>query len=587
MTPHPPTHKAPARRPGLIALLLLAIALPLRAEVALLVVVEGVDDDLLGNVLGHLGIEQNRGHDTLTDAQVTLLHRRAPVEIRRALEPFGYYRAQVESSLERDDGTWVARYVVDPGEPVEIGLVDVELRGDAGADPAFRELLDDLPVREGRPLRHADYDRARDALGRLATERGYRDARFVRRELRIDLDRYVAEVLLTLESGERYRFGAVTFEQDELDEALLRRFLPFAEGDPYEAGKLLELQGALTDSDYFAQVRVRPQATAEGERAIPVVVEMTPRPHHRYSFGLGYGTDTGMRGRVGWEWRPVNRQGHRFGAGIELAEQREAALLRYALPVGNPRSDRLVFSASVTEEESDTTWSRLKQLGAALELGGSKWRQVLSLDLKREESETGSESQNVDLVVPGVNWSRLFAGGGMNVRRGHRLEVDLHGGSEQLGSDVSYGKLNVLGKHIVSPWEQTRLIGRWELGTTWTDDFSELPVSERYFAGGDNSIRGYAWRALGPENAAGDVVGGEHLAVGSLEAEHYFGETWGAAVFVDSGYAFDDVDDPTWTGAGVGLRWRTPIGTVRVDLAQALDGSNRPWRLHLVVGPDL
>jgi translocation and assembly module TamA len=584
-----PGHTLRARPLPVCALVLLLIlaATPAAAGVALRITIEGVGGALRSNVLGYLAIEQNRTQPGLTDAQVALLHRRAPDEIRAALEPFGYYRASVESTLERDaQGGWHARYLIDPGEAIAVAKVAVELQGGAADDPAFARLLRELPVREGRPLRHADYDRTRDALVRLATERGYLDARLTRRELRVDLDAYVAEVHLTLDSGRRYRFGPVRFDQQELDDDLLRGYLPFATGDPYDGGKVLELQGALVGSDYFTEVRVVPRVGEPVDDTIPVDVTLVPRRSQRYTFGVGYGTDTGMRGRVGWDWRPVNRHGHALAAGVELAEQRNSGVVRYSIPVRDPRTDKLDFTATLREEESETTDSQIAQVGTALTLGRGRWQQILSLNYKHEESAIGSERQEVDLVIPGVNWIYRHADDLLRVQRGYRLEIDLHGGSELLGSDVSFGQLTLAGKHIASPWTKGRLIARWEVGTTWTDDFDDLPASERYFAGGDESIRGYDWRTQGPVNDAGEVIGGPYLAIGSLEVEHYFGSNWGLALFVDAGNAFDDQFDDPVVGAGIGLRWKTPIGAVRIDVAQAVSEGNT-WRLHLQIGPEL
>ena len=568
--------------------LLVAVATPVVGGVPLQVVVEGVDGEVLENVLGYLGIEQNRAQEGLTEAQLRLLHRRAGDEIRAALEPFGLYRARVETALERlPDGGWIARYTIDPGEAVRLGSVEIVLQGDAADDPAFAARLDQLPIEEGVPLRHADYDRARDALRRLAAERGYLDARFTRRELGVDLDAYVAHVHLVLDAGRRYRFGSVRFDQQVLDEALLRRFLPFAEGDPYHSGKLVELQNSLTASNYFGQVRVVPQTEAPVDGAIPVEVTLTPRKPQKYTFSVGYGTDTGARGRVNWEWRPANRRGHSVGAGVELAEQRKIGLVRYGIPMHDPRNERLDLTASLSEETSDSSFSRVKKLGGAWQLGDDRFRYILSLNFKREESETGGEEVDADLVVPGIGATYIHADNKLRVGNGFRLEADFHGGSETLGSDVSFGQFGLVGKHIFTPWSDLRLIGRWELGTTWTDDFDSLPVSERFYAGGDESIRGYPWRSLGPVNDAGEVIGGPHIAVGSLEIERYFTEAWGAALFVDAGNAFDESLDKVYVGAGVGVRWRTPIGGIRVDVAHGLDDEQGGWRLHLQLGPDL
>ncbi len=579
------------RRSHLLAGFLLLGLLPCVAAwagVPVTVQVEGVDGELRENVLGYLGLEQNRSQEGLTDAQVALLHRRAQGEIRDALEPFGHYRARVDASLDREPGGgWLARYRIDPGPRVHFATVEVVLLGEAEQDPAFASLIAALPLAEGQPLRHADYDRARDALRRLATERGYFEARLTRHELRVDLEAYTAAAFLTLDSGQRYRFGPVRFDQDVIDEDLLRRFLPFVEGDPYHAGRLLELQNGLSGSNYFGEVRVVPRNGEAVDGAVPVDVTLTPRKTQRYTFSAGYGTDTGARGRVGWEWRPVNRRGHAFATTLELAEQRKSGLVRYAIPMWDPRNEQLDFTASLTEETSDTAFSRVRLLGAALQLGDARLRYILSLDLKKEESETGGEQIDADLVVPGISATYLRADNKLRVGSGFRIDADFHGGSETLGSDVSFGQFGVLGKHIVTPRDDLRLLARWELGTTWTDDFERLPVSERFYAGGDESIRGYDWRSLGPVNDAGLVVGGPHIAVGSVEGEYYFSGDWGAALFVDAGNAFDESFDKIYVGTGVGVRWRTPIGAIRVDVAYGLDDEAGGWRLHLMLGPDL
>ncbi|MFP5506345.1 MAG: autotransporter assembly complex protein TamA, partial [Gammaproteobacteria bacterium] len=125
-----------------------------------------------------------------------------------------------------------------------------------------------------------------------------------------------------------------------------------------------------------------------------------------------------------------------------------------------------------------------------------------------------------------------------------------------------------------------------EGATTWIDGFRELPASLRFFAGGDQSVRGYDFQELGPRDASGQVIGGKHLVFGSLEYEHRVHGNWGVAAFVDTGNAFNSTHEGLETGAGIGLRWRSPIGMVRLDLAAAVSQDNA-LRLHFTLGPDL
>jgi translocation and assembly module TamA len=136
---------------------------------------------------------------------------------------------------------------------------------------------------------------------------------------------------------------------------------------------------------------------------------------------------------------------------------------------------------------------------------------------------------------------------------------------------------------------QQRLITRLSLGAMVVDDFNQLPPELRFFAGGDRSIRGFDYQQLGTTNAAGLVIGGEYLAVGSIEFERYFLPKWGAAVFVDGGDAFRTGEFDMNIGAGIGVRWRSPVGVVRVDVAKPVSDSvgGDSIRFHVTIGPDL
>jgi translocation and assembly module TamA len=134
---------------------------------------------------------------------------------------------------------------------------------------------------------------------------------------------------------------------------------------------------------------------------------------------------------------------------------------------------------------------------------------------------------------------------------------------------------------------RSRLLTRLDLGATWIDQKIELPASLRFFAGGDQSIRGFEYQALGPLNANGEVVGGKQLIVGSLEYDFQVRDRWRVAVFVDSGNAFDNTSAFEFQhSAGIGIRWLSPIGQIRLDLAHPFDAEDS-FRLHITMGPDL
>ncbi len=170
---------------------------------------------------------------------------------------------------------------------------------------------------------------------------------------------------------------------------------------------------------------------------------------------------------------------------------------------------------------------------------------------------------------------------------GLRFDLSLRGARENLASDTDFEQLQGNLKFITSFNSHNRIITRGGLGSTETPDFDQLPSSVRFFTGGAQSVRGYRYQSLGPTDDNGDVVGGRHLLHGSIEFEHYFNDRWGAAIFFDAGNAVDNFNDPLERGAGFGLRWKSPIGAVRIDLASAISRDGNPWRIHINIGPDL
>ncbi|MFN2309314.1 MAG: autotransporter assembly complex family protein [Gammaproteobacteria bacterium] len=581
--------KLPTRaRNGFFALAGLCLGLcaaPL-AVADLRVEVQGLDDALRANVLSLLTVQRERARTGLSEGHVRRYFQRAPREIRQALEPFGYYDPRIDSDLRRVGDDWIAEFRIEPGEPVRFSAPDLRITGAGAADPALRKALVGLDIRAGEPALHPRYEAARARLQAAALERGYLDAAYSRRELRIDTVQRTAEVVLHLDTGPQFRFGEVSFSHAGLDEALVRRYLGFEPGDVYSTGQLLDLQRALEDSDYFARVEVVPLRDQAEDHAVPVQVTLEPRKRHKYTAGLGFGTDTGARGLLGWEHRRINRHGHRMQAEIRASEIRQGLTANYSLPLANPRSDRLDFSAAAQDEQTDSVDSSLYKLAVGRSQARGRWREVLSLGYQREDYVVGLTHETTTLLIPGISYAQVRADNRLVATRGHSLHLELRGAAEPLLSDISFVQTEVKAKLIRPLGDNGRVIARAEGGTTWVDGFRELPASLRYFAGGDQSVRGYDYQELGPRDASGAVIGGKHRVFGSLEYEHRVRGNWGVAAFVDTGNAFNSTHEGLETGAGLGLRWRSPIGMLRLDLAAAVSRDNA-LRLHFTLGPDL
>ncbi len=577
---------------GLICLCALT-ALSAQAQVDVSVLISGVNKELEDNVRLFLSIEQQKNSDLLSPGRLKRLNKKAPQEISKALQPFGYYKVKVDAKLDKlQGGGWQANYHIDPGPRIHVGVFDFKLDGDISSDPAFIELIDDFRLNQGAPFRHSEYERIKSELARLATERGYVTAKFTRHQVEVDMDSYKANVYLHFEGGARYRFGEVTFSQKVLDDSLLRRYLTFKQGDPFHLDRLLELQQALNDSDYFSVVEVSSGRPDADTLQVPVDIQLSVRKRHRLSLGLGYGTDTGARAKFGWQIPRYNKRGHHINTQASVSQLGYSLGTQYSVPIYNPRTDQLIYSAGQVNEKTDTSESTLKTLGVSINRKRGQWRATMSLNYQQEDFIVADVDDQTRLFIPGINgsrvWGKEFWGNQViNFFDGVRLDLGIRMSTTEVLSDLNFTQYNASIKSINRLAAAHRIISRGRLGYINTQDFDQLPASIRYFAGGAQSVRGYSYQSLGPVDESGDVTGGMYLIEGSMEYEYSINPRWGIAVFTDVGNAVNNLEDELVQGAGFGVRWKSPIGPVRFDFASAISREGQPWRIHINIGPDL
>jgi len=564
--------------------------------------ISGLDKTLQENVLAHLGISQlvqqsgfipftqgeaDRSAQAVTETNVRRLHRQATREIKDALQPYGYYEPVIDAQLSRDGDTWRAEYHIDAGPPTLIEQLDIQIKGPGQADESILSARQASHLQQGKRLLHSDYETTKEKLLQAALAAGYLDARYQRSELRIYKAQHQAQIDLLLDTGPRYYFGPISIEQDILDPDFVQQFVHIRQGEPFNTDALLNLQLALSDSGYFSRVEVDPQRASATDFQVPVVITTEPAKSRRYAVGLGYGTDTGPRLSLATEFRRINRRGHRILADIQLSEILQSLGAQYQIPIGNLVSDRLVFSSRAEFETIvDGGTSDRYTLGVSRNEGWRDLQRRLYFNYQHEDFSLGEDNGKVDFFIPGISLSQLRADDVLFTRRGYSWTTDLRG-SPGLISDTSFARLDLAGKLVFPLSERGRLLLRSRLGAISVQDFSKLPATERFFAGGDQSVRGYEYQSLAPEDASGDVVGGQYLAVGSIEMDYLFVGNFGAAVFVDSGNAADDFLPSLKTGAGIGFRWRSPVGMLRIDIAHPFDDGNDGYRLHISIGPSL
>lgn len=579
-------------RPLLPLLLWFAAACAYGAEPV--IDIEGGSKSLRENILQYLTLKDESCK--APSWRLNALLNDAEGEIEAAAQALGYYQLNYETSFNKNKECWGLTIKLTPGEPIVVKEVRIEILGAGAEDPIFQPLYDKPGIKIGQRLNHGRYETLKARFGSLAASHGYFDAEFAYAQVGVSLSQKTATIELIFNTGPRYKISDINIKHDILNKKFLRRYLNIAEGDYYDSDKLLELKNLYNSSNYFATATASPNLQSLDDDRVPIDVELEARKRRAYSVGAGVTADA-PRLLLGFEDRYVNDRGHRFNADYSVSDVKTSVAAKYTIPMHNPAYEFLSFLTGYEKEITDTSISRKDTYGASYTyFQRNKWLQTYSLNYEQEDSIVGGAAkQSTDLIIPSVAFSRTQTDSSPYYPlTGWSLMSRLSGSPKTLGSDLSFLQFYSRAKYVKG-FSLGRILLRAELGLTETDEFTELPASLRYFAGGDSSVRGYAFESLGPialvEDENGEqkekVIGGNNLLVTSIEYDYRFEDSnWVIAVFFDQGNAADDMKIEIKRGAGVGLRWISPIGPIRIDVAQALD-DEKELRPHISMGLDL
>ncbi|HSP57949.1 MAG TPA: autotransporter assembly complex family protein [Halomonas sp.] len=596
--------------------------------------IEGIEGDVADNVRQFLaGLDGTELSRSRVESGVQRLSR-------EAMRVFGYYSPQIAHQLDESDPPDFVELAIEPGPRVTIETLDFSLEGDAAEDPPFEEAIEAFPLEIGDPLIHAPYDRLRGRLVNLSLERGYFDWRFVDRRMEVRPYEESARLYLHLDSGPRYRFGDVTFSGSHIEEQRLRNLLTFTPGDPYLAGEIARFNQRLGQTNWFNTITVRPRVeeaaslalpeqetgfwtalelegddtqasedsrdtTAESRLSedalaavssldqpdrpvVPIDVRLTPADRHQFEIGLGYATDVGPRTRFSWEQPWINRYGHGLDHELFLSAPDQRFTGTYQMPLDDPLRDSYRFQYGFRNLDNEDTQSLQATVEAARRWEfDNDWVQTLFLRSTFEDFTQADEEQQVLLIYPGISWSRTRTRNPTFPTWGDRQRLSFEVSDGLWGSGADFVRVTGETQWIRMIGTDNRFVGRAGLGTIETSEFSDIPPSLRFFTGGDRTVRGYSYESLAPRNEQGELLGGQQLLTASVEYQRRVRGDWWGAAFVDTGDAFDDWGPSDLnTGAGLGVRWISPVGPVRFDIAHPFDDDDDSWRIHFAIGPE-
>ncbi|MEO8460653.1 MAG: autotransporter assembly complex family protein, partial [Dokdonella sp.] len=441
---------------------------------------------------------------------------------------------------------------------------------------------------------HAIYERSKATVSASLFSTGYLDAVLERHRVEVSRSSNNAAIDLKWKAGQRYRLGTTHFDGGQFSDQFMQRYIPWQEGDFYSQTELLTFQQRLVDADYFSVAQVQPDTEHASDGVVLISVILAPAKRTIYTGGVFIGTDTGVGVRGGIERRWINKRGHKLKFETILAQRLKTLSTLYQIPLPGQDNHSWNFGVTYRDENTDTSQSKTFKIAANDSKIWKGWTRTWGLQFLTGDFKVADVDGKTTLLYPEASLSRKSADDFNFPRKGYSLTLAARAGQKGLLSDTSFAQVTADAKWIRGLGDNGRFIARGSLGYTQVGDFDKLPPELRFFAGGDRSIRGYAFQTVGPRYpldttvGANKVFGGKELIVASGEYEHYFTPTWGGAVFVDAGDAFSGTDFKLKVGTGVGMRWRSPVGMVRVDLGFPLRDSNASGvELHIVIGPDL
>lgn len=514
---------------------------------------------------------------------------KARQETATALEPFGYYNPTIQVSGEQLAQDWKVHIQVDPGKAVHIRTLTLSFSGEGAEEKALLQARDRFAATRGEVFNQSVYEQNKAALLDLATELGYPRARYTTSRAEVRRGDNSADIVLHLDTGIRYTVSALHFNATELDHDLLRAISPVQAGDALSPRSLTAMRQSFYDGNYFSEVDISYDLDTAEDGRVPVTVQTTPAPRNRYGIGLGYGTDTGARATLDYSNRYLNRHGHQLDTRLRPSERLSSFSGLYTIPVGDPSRDRLSLGSTYQTESFaniDTT-SWLTKISRE-----HNWKHVQAaayLQYLDERYDTGLRSGHATLLIPGLSASLLLADNPMNTRQGLRLWASLEGSADEILASTSFLQAKVGGKAIYTFFDSWRLLLRGQLGTSMADSLDDLPPSLRFYAGGDQSVRGFAYKSIAPRDEANNIIGGRHLLVHSVELERILFDGYALAVFCDSAAVMNDFSDYSMiSGAGFGIHWNAPFGQLRLDLAAPVEDVRlETVRIHFSIGADL
>ena len=505
-----------------------------------------------------------------------------------SLKALGYYKPTIKISF--DNAQQLLIVDVERGPVTRIADINVTITGAGKDDAEFMSAVNSIKIKQGDFLNHGKYEAARKRIESQLLDLGYFDAKWHEHKLAVSLKNNSAKIIFNVDTGPRYQFGDITIGTETPAEKYIRSLAEFKQGQPYKATDISDYNLALSSTPYFASVRVYADIAKRKNNQVPVNVDVLHKPANSYEVGGGFNTDFGPKVRFKWTKPWITEDGHYLESNLNVSERQQDISLGYTVPVDDPNDDLWRFSLGYKLEDGVTNDLYSKILTGQLQrqwLTEDDWVRTAFIRRDYETYRIGEEEQSAKMLMPGISYAKKDTEGGTTPYEGYQWLLSAEFGLEDMMSSTNILRLQLQNAWLNTFADRHLLYLRANLGAMLVEDINDVPLSLRFYAGGDQSVRGFAYESISPEDEQGRLIGGKYLISGTIEYNYQFAEHWRAALFVDSGTATNDFSDRVEVGAGFGFRYLTPVGPVRIDHAWGLTKESKSTRLSITIGPEI
>ncbi len=507
--------------------------------------------------------------------------------IDEALRAVGYFNSKIDYQFvpqpNAKQDLLIANVALD--EPVKIAEIQVQILGDAEKDENFLALQKQVP-KLGTVLNQGVYDDYKAELEKVALAKGFFDYQFLTHRLAILPSAHEAYWQLAFDSGKRYRYGNIRFQGSQIREDYLRNILAIQSGDPYLINDLSELSTDLSASNWFKSVLVQPNIDKQSKK-VDLDVLVQPRLKNSYEIGIGYGTDVGPRLQFGWNKPWINSRGQSFSSNFYISDPKKTIEATYKIPLlKQPLNYYYEISTGYEEEKkNDTDTSGLTLAILRYWNRETGWQNSFGVRARYDNFTQANVSNRTLLIYPTAGFNRTRVRGGLFPYWGDSQKITLNWGNKAVGSDVDFYSAIASTSWIRTYAENHRFLTRAEIGYLSTNQFDKIPPALRFFAGGDRSIRGYGYHKISPKDKNGELTGANRLFTASIEYQYQVKPKWWGAIFYDTGFASDRFAfNDLRKGAGIGVRWNSPIGAVKFDIATPINDKDDSKNIQFYIG---